>query len=365
MTATLVSLGPLVDCLRNLGYTVIGPSESGGAIVLAELATADDLPHGWAAETGPGRYRLRRRDDRAAFGHSAGPQAWKRFLHPPREPLWSADRVDGTLRFTEAEPAPTRFAFLGVRPCDLQAIAVQDRVLGASSTYAARRDGVFLIAVNCTEPSSTCFCVSAGGAPEVRSGFDLVLTELVDEGNPRYVAAAGSDAGAAVLAQLPQQTTTDVDTAQVRAAIGAAAGRMQRSLPAVDLRRLLADSLEATRWEDVAARCLTCGNCTLTCPTCFCTSVTDTTDLTGDHAERWQQWASCFETDYSYLHGGAIRPTARSRYRQWLTHKLGTWHDQFGESGCVGCGRCIVWCPVGIDITVEANALARESEATP
>ena len=92
-------------------------------------------------------------------------------------------------------------------------------------------------------------------------------------------------------------------------------------------------------------------------PPCFCTSVTDTTDLTGDHAERWETWESCFDLDFSYLHGGPVRHSRAGRYRQWLTHKFGTWHDQFGESGCVGCGRCIVWCPVGIDVTAELAAL--------
>ena len=100
----------------------------------------------------------------------------------------------------------------------------------------------------------------------------------------------------------------------------------------------------------------------MVCPTCFCTSVADTTDVTGDHAERWQEWASCFDLDYSELHGGQVRSSGASRYRQWLTHKFGTWHTQFGQSGCVGCGRCIAWCPVGIDVTAELTALAATSE---
>jgi ferredoxin len=362
MESLLTSLEPLVVRLRELGYTVIGPTKSEGAIVLAELTSARDLPHGWGVETAPGRYQLRRRSDQAAFGHSAGPQAWKRFLHPPREALFSAERADDGLRFVGPETPVTRYAFLGVRPCDLRAIAVQDRVLGIGATYAARRRELFIVAVNCTEPAATCFCVSAGGGPNAESGYDLALTEMADGEQPRYLVVAGSDAGRSILDGLPQEPAKPHVVAAAGDAVAAAAGRMGRALPEVDLRAMLANTLEASRWDEVADRCLACGNCTMACPTCFCTSVSDTTDLTGDHTERWQQWASCFEADFSYLHGGAVRTSTRSRYRQWLTHKLGTWHDQFGESGCVGCGRCIVWCPVGIDITEEAGALAREAE---
>jgi sulfhydrogenase subunit beta (sulfur reductase) len=369
MAALITSLDPLVASLRATGYTVIGPCLRDGAIVLAEIESAADLPRGWGVTTGPGVYRIRRRDDQAVFGHSAGPQAWKPFLHPPREALWRGERgPDGDLDFREAsEPAP-RYAFLGVRPCDLRAIAVQDRVLGVGARYAERRREVFLIAVNCTEPSATCFCVSAGGGPDTTAsdaGFDLALTELADGEHPQYVVTVGSSAGQAVLDTLPQESSPAAVIARANHAVAAAADAMGRTLPEVDLRQLLADTLDSPRWDDVAARCLTCANCTMACPTCFCTSVTDTTDLTGDHAERWQHWASCFETGFSYLHGGAVRTSTRSRYRQWLTHKLGTWHDQFGESGCVGCGRCIAWCPVGIDITAEANALAQEAEVQP
>jgi Fe-S-cluster-containing hydrogenase component 2 len=117
----------------------------------------------------------------------------------------------------------------------------------------------------------------------------------------------------------------------------------------------------------VAERCLTCGNCTMVCPTCFCTTTEDLTDLADGSGQRSQRWASCFETDFSYLHGGSVRVSGESRYRQWITHKLSTWHDQFGSSGCVGCGRCIAWCPTGIDITAEVGRLAelRDAEDGP
>jgi ferredoxin len=358
-------LARLHESLRARGYQVIGPQVVNGAIILAELSSADELPFGWGVSLAPGGYRLRQRDDDAAFGHSAGPGSWKQFLHPPRERLWSARRTaDGDYSAATDEPDDTKLAFIGVRPCDLRAIQIQDQVLGAAthpdSAYARRRASVFMVAVNCTEPGETCFCTSMGTGPHAGPGYDLLLTELADPGHHDFIVEAGSAAGEAVLAELDPQPADPSAVQRARGRVDEAAGQMGRAMQADGLRDLLAASHDALRWDDVASRCLTCGNCTMACPTCFCTTVEDVTDLSGDHAERWQTWASCFDLDFSYLHSGPVRSTGQSRYRQWLTHKLGTWHDQFGSSGCVGCGRCIVWCPVGIDITEEVGALRAE-----
>jgi ferredoxin len=358
----LDGLGDLYRVLVAEGYRVIGPAVQDGAIVLRELASADELPFGWGVELAAGRYRLRRRADDAAFGHAAGPQSWKRFLHPPREKLWSATRTADGFEVSEDDEQPPRYAFLGVRPCDLRAIEIQDRVLGQpGSRYAGRREAAFVIAVNCTEPGETCFCASLGTGPGAgQDGFDLALTELVSEGGHRFLADVGSARGAAVIGQAPSREADAGDIRGARTAVEAASDQMGREMDTSGLRELMAGSHGAARWDDVAARCLTCGNCTLACPTCFCTSVEDSSDLTGEHAERWELWDSCFDLDFSYLHGGSVRTSPKSRYRQWLTHKLGTWHDQFGSSGCVGCGRCIVWCPAGIDLTEEVKALRAE-----
>ncbi|MET7481687.1 4Fe-4S dicluster domain-containing protein [Streptomyces sp. NPDC005538] len=372
MTATPASavldrngLDTLVTVLVAQGRTVVGPTVRDGAVVLAELTSADALPYGWGVELDAGRYRLVHREDGAAFAHSAGPQSWKNFLHPSRERLWSADRTpEGEVSFTADETDAPSYAFLGVRPCDLRAIAIQDRVLTSGryedSGYGRRRTGALLIAAECTEPGATCFCVSTGGGPAADPGYDLALTEVVDEDGHRFFVRVGSEAGARLLEQVPHRTPDTVTEATARTSVEAARDRMGRSLPPVDLRALMGSSLDAERWNDVAARCLTCGNCTMVCPTCFCTTTEEVTDLTGDHTERRQRWDSCFDLDFSYLHGGPVRRTARSRYRQWLTHKLSTWHDQFDTSGCVGCGRCIAWCPAGIDITEEVAALETE-----
>ena len=358
------ALDVLVDVLHARGYRVLGPIVRDGAIVYDDLATAAELPVGWHDVQAPGAYRLERSGDDARFGYAVGPHSWKQFLFPPRVRLWQARR-NGGLEIEE-EPGPDRpLALVGVRPCELHGIEVQDRVfLRGTFTdrdYAARRDGCFIVAVDCGEPAATCFCTSTGTGPGADAGYDLALTEILDGGH-RYVARAGTDAGAAVLAELPQRAAAADDLSAAADVVAGAVERMGRTVDTTDLQGLLARTLESQSWDDVAARCLGCSNCTLVCPTCFCSSVEDTTDLTGTTAERTRVWDSCFSVDHSYIHGGSIRPSSRSRYRQWLTHKFGTWHDQFGVSGCVGCGRCIAWCPVGIDVTEELTALRAEEE---
>jgi ferredoxin len=359
------TLEPLVRVLADRGFRVLGPTVRDGAIVYDELASADELPIGWTDEQAPGRYRLERRDDEARFGYAVGPHSWKQFLLPPRIRLWQAARRNGGIEITEPEPDDTPLAFIGVRACELHGIAVQDRVQlegrYVDADYAARRKDAFVVAVNCFEPGGTCFCASMGTGPKTEAGYDLALTEILD-GAHRLIVEVGSERGAEVLGELPRRAADSADLRAAEAAIAGAAERMGRELDTSDLRGLLARNLEHERWDEVANRCLTCGNCTMVCPTCFCTSVEDHTDLAGEHAERVRLWDSCYSVDHSYIHGGSIRPSNRSRYRQWLTHKFGTWHDQFGESGCIGCGRCISWCPVGIDVTEELTAIRASEE---
>ncbi len=351
-------LDEMVQALIDGGYRVVGPTVSDEAIVLAELSSAAELPAGWGVDAAPGHYRLRPRSDAAVFGHSAGAQSWKQFLHPPRQQLWSADGDE--IKVPDVEPGP--YAFVGVRACDLAAISALTVVLGngshPDSSFGRRRRGLFVVAVGCTEPSAVCFCASMGTGPTPGPGYDLSLTEQIIGDEHYFIVDVGSPAGTELLSKVSHRAAAAGEVSQARAAVACAVTAMGRELPELDIRDLLWRNRESPLWEEVANRCLTCGNCTMVCPTCFCTSVEDTSDLQGDHTERWQHWASCFELDFSYLHGGSVRSAGASRYRQWITHKLSTWHDQFGSSGCVGCGRCIAWCPVGIDITAEVAKLA-------
>jgi sulfhydrogenase subunit beta (sulfur reductase) len=362
---------PLIEALLRREYEVIGPTVRDGAIIYDRIEKIAYLPAGWTDEQGAGRYRLKRRDDAALFGYAVGPQSWKKYLHPAHVRLFAAERDGAAFRVLNSDsPRPgRRYAFLGVRSCDLAAIATQDRVLLGDRyrdpIYQRRREGNFIVAVNCTQSAATCFCASMGTGPRALGGYDLAVTELLDSGSHRFVIEAATEAGAEVLGELEQTEISVEAEREAEAAVERTAAGMQRTLDNTDIRDLLLyENFEHPRWQDVARRCLTCGNCTLVCPTCFCTTVEDMSDVSGDHAERWRKWDSCFTEDFSYIHGGSVRASSLGRYRQWMTHKLASWIDQFGSSGCVGCGRCITWCPVGIDITEEVRAI-REGNAPP
>ena len=350
-------LHTLLESLQADGRTVIGPRIEQEAIVYAEIESPDDLPRGWTDEQTPGSYRLRQRNDDQFFGYVVGPHSWKQFLFPPTATVATADRTpDGWTMQTPTPDAP-RYAFLGVRACELAAMKVQDRVFleGAwvDPIYQTCRDAAFIVAVNCTQAASTCFCTSMNTGPRCTAGFDLALTEL-DDG---FLIESGTEAGAAILNSLPTHPPSNRQLSDGESARQQAVEQISRQLDTDDLRNLLLNNLDHQRWDEVATRCLSCTNCTMVCPTCFCSSVTDVTDLTGDHVDRQRHWDSCFNMDFSYMNGGVVRNDIGSRYRQWLTHKLASWHDQFGESGCVGCGRCITWCPPGIDLTEEVAAI--------
>lgn len=351
----------LLTALHDRGYRLTGPTMRDQAIVYDDINDVDDLPVGMTDEQEAGHYRLKRRDDNALFAYNVGPHSWKKFLQPPLLTLWKARKTDNGFNVEACDDAVPRVALIGVRPCELKAIMVQDQVLAKGDytdpDYIRRRRHIFIVTVQCTQAGNTCFCVSMGAGPRAEEGFDLAVTEIIDENRHEFIIEAGTDTGAEILERVPHRLASEAEWQQAQAATARAAGQMGRKMDTTGIRELLYRNAENPRWDEVAECCLACANCTMACPTCFCTAVEDTTDLTGETAERVRRWDSCFDSRYSYIHGGIIRQSTRSRYRQWLTHKLASWHDQFGSSGCVGCGRCITWCPVGIDITEEVAAI--------
>lgn len=352
-------LQQLITLLAQDGYRCVGPQLQDGTILYRDLQRTEQLPQGVSDCQAPGSYRTGQQDHSRQFAWATGPQALKPYLFAPEQPLWQVERdARGEMRFMEVQAAAQPLAVIGVRACDLAALRLQDAHFlergEPDAHYAARRKDLFLVAVNCSHPAATCFCVSTGDGPSATAGYDLLLDEL-DDG---FLVRSDGARGAAIVRKLPLAEMTSAQQAQAAAQYQAACAAQSRSLPARDLRPLLNERLEHARWQDVAARCLSCSNCTSVCPTCFCSSEQDQPQLDGAGSVHARAWDSCFTQGHSYIHGITIRADTRLRYRQWLTHKLAAWHDQYGRSGCVGCGRCISWCPVGIDLTEEVAALA-------
>ena len=351
-------LEALVLALRGRGYAVHAPTLERGNLAIRRIESAADLPVGVIDEQAPGSHRLRQEGERR-FDYTVPADSWKRLFFPPRLSLWRAAPAGDGFEIASAEAERPPLALLGVRACDLAAIQIQDRVfLGGQHPdpdYRARREGAFIVAVNCARATSTCFCTSMGTGPKAHQGFDLALTELPDG---RLLVEAGTGGGAEVLAELPGRPAADRDMGEAESILAATAQSISRTMPE-GIGATLASSVASPRWKSIADRCLSCGNCTLVCPTCFCWAVEHTTELSGAAVQE-RRWDSCFSASHSYIHGGSVRASTAPRYRQWLTHKLSTWQEHFGTSGCSGCGRCITWCPVGIDITAEGHAFTAD-----
>ncbi len=347
-------LQALIDLLRARDYDVIGPAVRDDSLHYERI---DSLPVGWGDRQDAGHYQLRERADQSRFGYNLGAATWKQFLFPPRETLFRVRDGD----FVNCREAPQKMAFLGVRPCELAAIALQDRVFTEDPVepgYLARRKDLLLIAVNCSQAAPTCFCASTGDGPEVNAELptDLVLTEC-EPADPYYLVEALTQRGQDLLEEVGGSQAPASARQTVDRLMDATREQLTRALDTEELPGLLLGALDHPHWDDLAQRCLACGNCTQVCPTCFCSTAEDHTDPITVEVRHNRRWDSCFTQGHSYLTGSVVHRSVRSRYRQWLTHKLASWVAQFGRSGCTGCGRCITWCPVAIDLTVETEAL--------
>jgi ferredoxin len=362
---TTTQFQQLLSLIQKDGYKLLGPTVRSDAIIYGELQSAQDLPVGWMDEQDAGYYRLKRRADEAYFGYNLSQHSWKQFLFPPKEKLYSFEKQHHLTVSRGIDPFIEKMAFIGVRACEIQAILVQDKVFGdardAYEQYRQRRESIFIMAVQCTRSVSTCFCASMGSGPETRQGFDLSLIEIIDATGHYFIIEIGSSKGLALCEQLSLPDADEKRCQKAASLVEKNRCELKRHVDNGHVHEMLMKSWNGKRWDHVAARCVNCANCTMVCPTCFCSETIDASTIDGAHCNRWQRWDSCFTLSHSYVHGGSVRPSDRSRYRQWLTHKFGTWWDQFGMSGCVGCGRCITWCPVGIDVTEELKELQKET----
>ncbi len=352
----------LLELLKQRGFEILGPRAADGMISFAPLSSADQLPWGVEDEQEAGRYRLADGPANRAFFWTSAAQSIKPLAFPAAEGLWQVRfSDDGRPRFSETLPAPKPIAIIGVRACDLAALELLDRHFydKGDPWYRARRDALCTVAVNCARSAATCFCRSTGDGPSVNSRHDLLLDEIEDG----FVIQAGSPLGEALIADCDWQPASAEHLADAKVQTEAAASTQTRSLPEVDLESMLGNRANVAAWQKIGEQCLACGNCTAVCPSCFCHRHTEEPALDAASSSHGREWDSCFSNDHSLMHGQPHRREISHRYRQWLSHKLGGWHSQYGRSGCTGCGRCITWCPVGIDLTRSVSAVLKESAA--
>ena len=356
-------LQALIDALVARGYKVIGPVVREGAVVLAPLEDAKRIPWGVLDVQAPGKYTLEAGNPQRAFGWVNGPSSLKPFLFKQQETLWQATvGADGRVGFgsvVEAHPQ----AVIGVRPCDIAAMRVQDRVFlegeHVDIRYKARRDSLFTVVVNCTRAADTCFCTSQGVSTRAEQGYDLAMTEV----GGGFVIEAGSETGAEVLQALSLDDALPAQLTAADAGIREAATTQKRSAPSAErCAQVLSVARDHPQWDRVAEQCEGCGNCTKLCPTCICHKQMYLPSLDGEGGEQVREWDSCHSETHGYVSGKNLRQARRERYRMRVTHKFTNMEHQFGLPGCVGCGRCISWCTKGIDVTENLAIIVGEGE---
>ena len=347
--------------LKENGYETIGPRVKNETLIYSSIDQLNDLPRGYVTEQDAGHFRLTHTGHSRYFDAIPGAQSWKQFLFPPKTELFTLRKANNHWETITPETKTPTYAFIGVRACELAAIQIQDNIFMRPDfndpTYRARRERVFILTVNCMYPAGTCFCVSMGTGPRAKGGFDLSLTELEDV----FLLTIGSEVARNLFDEIPFEPASAFLLRNADQGLERAASQMGRKLDISNLPDLILNNLDHPHWQEVGSRCLSCTNCTQVCPTCFCWDAVDQMSLDGKKTHRERVWDSCFNPGYSYQAGGNTRPTIRSRYRQWLSHKLGTWKQQYGTLGCVGCGRCITWCPAEIDLTKEIPMLQEEA----
>jgi sulfhydrogenase subunit beta (sulfur reductase) len=337
-------------------YDVVAPTVKQSAIMFQKIDSPGELARGHRDFQAPGMYRLFQPLNDATFSYSNGENSLKWFLHPPKQVLFRG-KLGQSLETLEEEPGPPRpMAFFALRSCDIAALNVLDKVFlngSNDSVYLKRREGALIVALSCTSPGHLCFCASMGTGPRPSELYDLNLVELPD----RFLVETRTDKGRSILRRIPSRPATEQDSNQADSLLSQAEHEMGRYLNTERLPEILLDSLEHPYWDVMKRWCIGCANCTMVCPTCFCNEIGDSVDINTLVVERQRLWEMCFTKEFAAAHGWNARPNLRERYRHWLCHKLSYWVEQYGVFGCVGCGRCLAWCPVGIDITQVAATI--------
>jgi sulfhydrogenase subunit beta (sulfur reductase) len=277
----------------------------------------------------------------------------KEIFFPHSEVLFEYD-TDGV---REVQKPGKPIVVWGLRGCDVKSLSMLNKVFGSArqmpegkmfqDPYWKRKyDGSVVFCLACNEPRSTCFCNWFGGDPHGGDGSDVCVVDTGDA----YLMEARSDKGMALLKKMAD--LEDASAADEKRAAELAAGAramMKMAVTTKGLNERLKDLFHDDLWEDLSARCVNCGACAFVCPTCHCFDVQD--EGKGGRGKRMRIWDSCmFPIFTKEASGHNPRHLSRDRFKQRVMHKYSYFVDNYGEALCTGCGRCVVACPVGIDI---------------
>ena len=283
------------------------------------------------------------------LSHSNSQKAAKEVFFPQSEVMLQCEKTEKLNRVTSVEEVRRERILLGARPCDLQAISILDPVfMGKEYTdvyYLKKRETTLIIGFACDQPRSTCFCSSVGGGPFIRTGSDLFFIDLGDAYLIEFITKKGG-------ALRDNRLLKEADAKDLSLAHGIekkAREKLNSYLPVEGIEKSLDRIMEGPFWDRIHEKCIGCGVCTFLCPTCHCFDIAD--EAVNNKGRRVRNWDSCLFPLYSLeTSGHNPRPTGRERTRQRLMHKFNYYPKNFGRIACVGCGRCIAYCPVNFDI---------------
>lgn len=279
----------------------------------------------------------------------------KKWFFPAEEPLMTF-RVEGSEVLDDSVEAPDRVLF-GLHPCDVNGLLLMDNVFSGAYEdpyYRARRDKTLIVGVSCKEAQSGCTC-NAWGTDESHWGFDLFLTDLGDV----YFVSVGTVKGAELLDRnVETRDVTVDDVTRFQEAMHRFKESFAEELDTEQLPLLLDAKFDSPIWDELGARCLSCGACSMVCPTCYCFDVEDRLDADGTTGTRVRVWDSCqFKEFAEVAHGHNFREARASRVKYRYYHKQWGYLSKFERVLCVGCGRCARACKAGINPTVVVKAL--------